>query len=325
MTQEKICIQKFLPHHKHIIDKINQGNNPHLAAAFYTSKIWPAYTEIFVTFTEKDPQITRTPIVSMKTTNTPIDPLQTYFSNNPTIPIPKAIEKIVKERLEPLINIKFTFTDIDRAKNEANHVRVSFDPDGGSWSLVGTDAINQKSAPTMNLGWFDVSTVMHEFGHVLGLIHEHQNPKGQSIEWNDKAVYAWANQTQGWTKEETDTNILNKYSNDQINGSSFDPLSIMLYFFPASLTINHKGTTQNLRISGEDALWLNKTYPGSSETPRTYYPKVYNISLDKSLGQSKSILSGTKSWLWVYILVILTIGFIIGFLIWKKLKHSPVV
>lgn len=330
MPQEKICIQKFLPHHKALIDKINESTGPvstHLAAAFYKSKIWPAFSEIFVTFTDENPQITRTPISAMKTTNSSIDPLQTYFSNNPSIPIPKAIEKIVKERLEPIINIKFTFTDIDRAKNEPNHVRVSFDPDGGAWSLVGTDAINQKSDPqhhhpTMNLGWFDVATVMHEFGHVLGLVHEHQNPKGQSIKWNDEAVYAWANQTQGWTKAETDTNILNKYSNDKINGSSFDPLSVMLYFFPSSLTTNHKGTAQNLRISGQDALWLNKTYPGSAETPTTYYPKTYDISLDKSLTQSKSLASSSNDLsrhrTWKYILGVFFIC-LIWFYMWKNI------
>jgi hypothetical protein len=319
MTSEKICIQKFLPHHHHIINKINQSSDPestHLAAVFYTSKIWPTNSEIFITFTENNPQIVRTPISSMKTTNSPIDPLQTYFSNNTNIPIPKAIEKIVKERIEPIVNINFTFTDITSAKDKQNHIRISFDPDGGAWSLVGTDAIGQKG-PTMNLGWFDVSTVMHEFGHVLGLVHEHQNPKGQSIKWNDQAVYEWANQTQGWTKAETDTNILNKYSNDQINGSSFDPLSIMLYFFPANLTTNHKGTAQNLRISGQDALWLNKTYPGGPETPNEYYPKVYGISLQKSIDKSTNLLSGSSPKKWLYILlIILGIIIIIG-LVWK--------
>lgn len=38
----------------------------------------------------------------------------------------------------------------------------------------------------MNFGWVDVPTVIHEMGHMLGMIHEHQNPKGQNIDWNDK-------------------------------------------------------------------------------------------------------------------------------------------
>ena len=315
---EKICVQKILPHHKHLVDKINQNSGPvrdHLAAAFYTSKIWPAYTEIFVTFTDKDPSIIRTDIASMKTTNGPPDPLQIYFSKNTTIPIPKAIEKIVKERIEPIVNLKFTFTDLDGVKGQKNHVRISFDSDGGSWSLVGTDAVGYEGA-TMNLGWFDVSTVMHEFGHVMGMIHEHQNPRGDTIKWNDKAVYEWADQTQGWTHKQTDTNIINKYAINQINGSKFDPLSIMLYFFPANLTTNNEGTSQNLRLSGDDALWLNKTYPGSPETPSVYYPKVYGMTLQKSIDKSKSMKASSNSKIWIWIILLIAVLLII-FLIWK--------
>ena len=315
MTIEKICIQKFLPEHLEVINKINNSTGEQqsrLSAAFYKTKIWPAYSTIFVTFTDDNPKITRTSISSINNKKTPIDPLQTYFSNNPQIPIPKAIEKIVKERFEPIINIKFIFTDKNTAKDEKNHVRIGFDSDGGSWSLVGTDCINQKKGTTMNLAWFDVGTVLHEFGHVLGMVHEHQNPKGKSIKWNDQAVYEWAQQTQGWDKQKTQTNILNKYSNDQINGSSFDPKSVMLYFFPSNLTTNHIGTSQNLRLSPEDVIWLNKTYPGGSESTQTYYKKVYGLPLQKS----------KNWWLYIIITIISIILLAIIILIWKIYNKS---
>ena len=49
----------------------------------------------------------------------------------------------------------------------------------------------------MNYGWLTPDSdddelrrvVLHEFGHALGLIHEHQNPEG-GIEWNEPAVKA---------------------------------------------------------------------------------------------------------------------------------------
>lgn len=41
----------------------------------------------------------------------------------------------------------------------------------------------------MNLGWFDVSAVLHEFGYVLGMIHEHQSPLDKPIDWNQKALF----------------------------------------------------------------------------------------------------------------------------------------
>ena len=40
----------------------------------------------------------------------------------------------------------------------------------------------------MNLGFIDRPTVMHEFGHALGLIHEHQSPFKGMFEWNKDEV-----------------------------------------------------------------------------------------------------------------------------------------
>lgn len=318
----KICVQKFLHEHRHIMSDVY--NSPKLAAAFYKKKIWPSQTEIFVTFVDEGKNITRTPISSMNTDKTPIDKLQKYFSDRPNISIPQAVKQIVMERIQPLVNLKFTFIDKSEIKDKKNVVKISFDPDGGAWSLVGTDAVGQKD-PTMNLGWFDVSTVMHEFGHVLGLVHEHQNNKGNLIEWNDAAVYEWAAQTQGWDKKTTQINILNKYANDQINGSDFDPLSVMLYFFPAKLTRNHHGTHQNLRLSGEDVIWIEKTYPGGTMTANEYYPKVYGISLEqeqKDEQKLRSTFGGSKISLILIILAILLILVILGFFAIKLIKHK---
>jgi len=35
-----------------------------------------------------------------------------------------------------------------------------------------------------NQPWIDLGTVLHEFGHALGLIHEHQNPASGGFKWN---------------------------------------------------------------------------------------------------------------------------------------------
>jgi hypothetical protein len=40
--------------------------------------------------------------------------------------------------------------------------------------------------------------VLHEFGHVLGLQHEHQNPNA-GIKWKLKAVEDYYVNTVGWT------------------------------------------------------------------------------------------------------------------------------
>jgi hypothetical protein len=41
---------------------------------------------------------------------------------------------------------------------------------------------------TMNLGFFDKATVLHEFGHAIGLIHEHQSPFKGGFEWDKDEV-----------------------------------------------------------------------------------------------------------------------------------------
>ncbi len=43
----------------------------------------------------------------------------------------------------------------------------------------------------MNLGFVDRSTVLHEFGHSLGLIHEHQSPFKGGFEWNKDEVRSY--------------------------------------------------------------------------------------------------------------------------------------
>ena len=317
LAQLRSCIAKHdLPQH------LQGKGNEHLAAAFYQSKLWDPNSTIKVKFLDENPDVPRTSKNNMSTTNGDIDPLQQYFFDNPKINITDAVKKIVTERIQPLVSLKFEFVD----KNTDADIRISFDKSGGAWSELGTDAKNVSSdKATMNLGWFDVSTVMHEFGHVLGMIHEHQNPVGQNIDWNKKNVYDWARETQGWDKDMTDKNILNKYDKKQVNGSSFDPLSIMLYFFPADLTNNGEGTNQNLRLSGLDMEFINNKY--SKNNAKTFFPKIYNESLESNIDKSKELASklaftSSNKILKVVLIIVLIIVLIVGAYFLVKYLHK---
>ena len=291
MKPQYICVEKV--HHSdhkeyhdiHDHKKHDSSKRKALRAAFFTKKLWPPNSTIKVKFMEKNPQVMRTPEGRMDTNNGPIDPLQQYFFDNPDINLTDVVKKIVKERIEPLTNLKFVFVE----NSEDSDMRISFDPDRGAWSLVGTDCKKEdKNEATMNLGWFDVATVIHEFGHVLGMIHEHQNPRGKTISWDDKAVFKWANETQGWDEETTKKNILDKYDKNSINGSTFDPLSIMLYFFPGDLTTNNEVTHQNLRLSGLDVEYIGKNYKANTENIGNIYSSIYNDSkLDKNIKKAR--------------------------------------
>jgi hypothetical protein len=161
-------------------------------------------------------------------------------------------------------NIRFVF---DNAPNP--EIRIKFDENDGAWSYIGTDCRNiPADQPTMNLGFLDGGTAAHEFGHSIGLAHEHQNPSG-GIEWNEEVVISeLAKPPNMWDEATTRHNVLDKYSADQILGTKFDPDSIMLYFFPASWTKNGIGTKQNDVLSTMDkefvagAKMYPKTKPG---------------------------------------------------------------
>jgi hypothetical protein len=163
-------------------------------------------------------------------------------------------------------NIQFEF---GTARNKSD-IRISFEADAGSWSYIGTDNLHiGKSEPTMNFGWLQDDTedaeynrvVLHEFGHALGCIHEHQNPKG-GIKWNEEAVYRFfGGPPNNWSRQETYENVVMKYSMDQLNASKYDPKSIMLYAFPAQLVQGGIATHENSTLSASDKRFVRKMYP----------------------------------------------------------------
>lgn len=167
---------------------------------------------------------------------------------------------------EPHCNIHFEFVD-----STGEDVRISFTQDG-SWSALGTDARNAsyfpKHQPTMNYGWLEDDTddeeynrvVVHEFGHALGLIHEHQSPSA-TLNWNTDEVYrVFSGDPNFWSKEDIDHNVLERYSSTQTQYSEFDRASIMLYAFPGSLFTDGHGTESNSQLSATDIAFVGMIY-----------------------------------------------------------------
>jgi hypothetical protein len=168
-------------------------------------------------------------------------------------------------------NLQIVFDDAPGAQ-----IRVAFDSTDGAWSYVGTDCMSiPRDQPTMNLGFFDGGTVAHEFGHAIGLAHEHQNPRG-GIEWNEaKVIKDLSGPPNFWDEPQIRHNVLRKYSLDQIRGTAFDPDSIMLYFFPASWTLNGIATKANSVLSGVDKSFIgsDQAYP-PAKPPATAAKKL---------------------------------------------------
>jgi hypothetical protein len=115
----------------------------------------------------------------------------------------------------------------------------------------------------MNFGWLDEGVIRHEFGHMLGMIHEHQNPNTNPIQWNKPAVIAaLSGPPNNWDAATIQHNMFDKYAVSQINGSGFDPASVMLYSFPASWTEDGFHTNPNDALSTLDKTFARHVYPG---------------------------------------------------------------
>ena len=165
---------------------------------------------------------------------------------------------------------------LDFVTSGASEIRISFAEEGFSWSTVGTDALTVSSnGATMNYGWLEPTTslreyqrvVRHEFGHALGMIHEHQNPEAQGeIPWDKPKVYEYYAQ-QGWTKDDVDFNIFEVYSEESTNHTEFDPTSIMEYAIPDSLTIGSYSIGWNTEFSPTDVEFMRRQYPRGTAGP----------------------------------------------------------
>ncbi|MDQ3749883.1 MAG: M12 family metallopeptidase [Acidobacteriota bacterium] len=178
--------------------------------------------------------------------------------------IQEKIKQVARTWVKPgMANLKLDF------RNDNNtDIRISF-RHRGSWSTIGTECrFVDKPDATMNYGWLDENStddelrrvVLHEFGHALGLVHEHQNPAG-GIQWNRAAVIAeLSGSPNNWSLEDIEHNMFEPQAASQTNFTDLDVDSIMMYPIPANWTTNGFSIGLNDDFSAADKNFIRQQY-----------------------------------------------------------------
>lgn len=173
-------------------------------------------------------------------------------------------------------NLKFEYVNT----NEVSDVKIYFEK-GSNYTFGKSINFGQLLHPNITDELIK-SIVLHEFGHLLGLHHENQNPNA-NIQWNKPAVYDYYQNTLGWTKELVDSQIFATIPTSRIDIlTEYDPSSIMAYSFPASFTTNGFSVPFTSKLSSMDKLFIRKMYP---------FPIKPNLRANERLDKNNRITS----------------------------------
>ena len=175
----------------------------------------------------------------------------------------KRVKRIAREWVgADMANLELAF------RKTGGAIRISF-KHRGAWSAIGTSClkVTDASRPTMNLGLAGKTpeefrrTVLHEFGHALGLVHEHATPAG-GIKWNRERVkQVLQGPPHFWSEQRIKENVFRAFTKKETNFTVFDRHSIMLYPFPKDWTRNGVSSALNLKLSELDKSAIREWYP----------------------------------------------------------------
>lgn len=209
----------------------------------------------------------------------------------------KSKVKYYAQLWEQFANIDFVFVESGNAE-----IRVSFNTEkGASWSLVGknsneysvvkagnsTRTVTGNFGASMNFGWFNSNTnetefrrtTLHEFGHALGLLHEHQN-NNRNFEWNKPVVLNYYVNQLGWTPEKVENALFKRYgTGTEYSNKEYDRMSIMHYSVDPSFTKNGAAVGNNTQLSSGDKAIIAEMYPFNNVANKTEFT-YKNITAD---------------------------------------------
>jgi len=142
----------------------------------------------------------------------------------------------------------------------------------GSWAYIGESALLiEAHLPTMRLGWAEWAfqnqqdaslraVVLHEFGHAIGLRHEHKHPLHE-IAWNRAALRAYYVDALGWTWPQVEATYLKPFAAETHSFTPYDDESVMHYPVDERFTLDGVGVGYISELSRGDKYVALDKYP----------------------------------------------------------------
>ena len=172
-------------------------------------------------------------------------------------------EKALREKVASIApewtkygNIHFVFDQAQSAE-----VRITFGGEYQAWSFLGTACLGVTAHdPTMNLSYLKRtkddpefrSILLHQFGHVLGLLSEQQNPNAQ-IPWDPKFLAEAGRDNADYYRPLS--------AAEYPDYRPFDAESVMLFPVSAEQTLGRFTAGVNSELSKSDKDFIAKLYP----------------------------------------------------------------
>ncbi len=179
-------------------------------------------------------------------------------------------------------NVVFDFQEngAPRQCRGGEDIKVDFIDNKGWWSAYGTTS--RQRDPSMNLQFFGTDTprytngqpapelelrriILHEFGHALGMMHEHQSPNAEcdsEINWD--AAYQMGVKM-GWDKEMVHAQMRQLTNLEEFNMTTVDRKSIMHYSLAPELFKLGRNSRcwvpDNNDLSEQDRKFMASVYP----------------------------------------------------------------